>query len=111
VAELPLGLSKAVYARAAAAVSSDSGPRHIAAGFRVPTVALLGPTDPWVGRSDPAGCTEIRRDLPCSPCDRGECPLRHHDCMRLIGVEEVGAATLEALRRGRDRNRGDGPGG
>jgi heptosyltransferase-2 len=99
VADLPLGLSKAVYARADAAVSSDSGPRHIAAGFGVPTVALLGPTDPRVGRSDPARCVEIRRDLPCSPCDRGECPLRHHDCMRLISVEEVGAATLDALGR------------
>ena len=99
VADLPLGLSKAVYARADAAVSSDSGPRHIAAGFGVPTVALLGPTDPRIGRSDPDRCVEIRRTLACSPCDRAECPLGHHDCMRLIDVEEVGTATLEALRR------------
>lgn len=97
VADLPLGLSKAIYARASASVSSDSGPRHIAAAFGVPTVALIGPTDPVVGRSDPAGCTEIRRSLTCSPCDRGECPLIHHDCMRLIGAEEVGAALLERL--------------
>lgn len=97
VPELPLGLSKAVYARADAAVSSDSGPRHIAAGFGVPTVALLGPTDPRIGRSDPIRCVEIRRTLACSPCDRGTCPLGHHDCMRLIGVEEVAAATLAAL--------------
>lgn len=100
VADLPLGLSKAVYARADAAVSSDSGPRHIAAGFGVPTVALLGPTDPRIGRSDPDRCVEIRRTLACSPCDRGECPLGHHDCMRLIDVEEVGTATLSALLRG-----------
>lgn len=97
VADLPLGLSKAVYSRADAAVSSDSGPRHIAAGFGVRTVALIGPTVPQSGRSDPGRCVEIRRDLSCSPCDRGECPLRHHDCMRLISVEEVGAATLAAL--------------
>jgi heptosyltransferase-2 len=100
VADLPLGLSKAVYARADVAVSSDSGPRHIAAGFGVPTVALLGPTDPRIGRSDPDRCVEIRRTLACSPCDRAECPLGHHDCMRLIDVEEVGTATLEALHRG-----------
>jgi heptosyltransferase-2 len=98
VAELPLGLSKALYERADVSVSSDSGPRHIAAGFRVPSVALLGPTDPRIGRSDPERCVEIRRDLACSPCDRGECPLRHHDCMRLIGVEEVGAAALGMIR-------------
>jgi heptosyltransferase II len=100
VADLPLGLSKAVYARAAAAVSSDSGPRHIAAGFRVPTVALLGPTDPRIGRSDPERCVEIRRDLACSPCDRAECPLVHHDCLGLITVEEVGGAVLDLLERG-----------
>lgn len=101
--DLPIGLSKAVYARAAAAVSSDSGPRHIAAAFGVPTVALLGPTDPRLGRSDPCGCVEIRRTLACSPCGRGECPLRHHDCMRLIGTDEVGAALLEVLARGATR--------
>ena len=95
--DLPLGLSKAVYARAAVSVSSDSGPRHIAAGFRVPTVALVGPTDPRIGRSDAGRCVEIRRDLPCSPCDRGECPLVHNDCMRLITVAEVGRATIELL--------------
>ena len=99
LAELPLGLSKAIYARAAAAVSSDSGPRHIAAGFRVPTVALIGPTDVLLGRSDPERCVEIRRDLSCSPCGRGECPLVHHDCMATIEAEEVLAAVMGMLER------------
>lgn len=97
LAELPLALSKAIYARAAAAVSSDSGPRHIAAGFRVPTVALIGPTDVLLGRSDPGRCIEIRRELSCSPCGRGECPLVHHDCMRLIEADEVAAALFGLL--------------
>lgn len=103
VDELPLALSKSIYARAAVAVSSDSGPRHIAAGLSVPTVALIGPTDPRLGRSDPEGCVELRRDLVCSPCDRGECPLVHHDCMRLLTVEDVGTAALERLRWGIER--------
>jgi len=97
LAELPLGLSKAIYARAAASVSSDSGPRHIAAAFGVPTVALIGPTDLRLGRSDPGRCVEIRRELACSPCGRGRCPLGHHDCMRLIEVEEVAAALFGIL--------------
>ncbi len=100
VSDLPIGLSKGVFARAAVAVSSDSGPRHIAAAFGVPTVALIGPTDPRLGRSAPSRCTELRRDLPCSPCGAKECPLGHHDCMRLISVEEVGLAALELLERG-----------
>jgi heptosyltransferase-2 len=97
VPDLPLGLSKALYARAAAAVSSDSGPRHIAAAFKVPTVALLGPTEPRIGRSDPGRCVEIRRTLACSPCGEAECPLHHTDCMRLITVDEVVAALLDRL--------------
>jgi heptosyltransferase-2 len=99
VAELPLGLSKAVYRRAALSVSSDSGPRHIAAAFGVPTVAILGPTDPLLGRSDEIRCVEVRKPLVCSPCNEAVCPLGHHDCMRLITVEEVGQAALETLAR------------
>ena len=99
VDDLPLGLSKAVYRRARLAVTSDSGPRHIAAAFGVPTVALIGPTDPRLGRSDPRRCAEIRLDLACSPCDRGTCPLGHHDCMRLLEVEQVGRAALRMLQQ------------
>jgi heptosyltransferase-2 len=99
VEDLSIGLSKAVYKRATAAVSSDSGPRHIAAAFGVPTVALVGPTDPRSGRSDGQRCAEIRLDLPCSPCDKEVCPLRHHDCMRLITVDQVGQAVLSLLDR------------
>ncbi len=103
IADLPIGLSKGIFARAALAISSDSGPRHIAAAFGVPTVALVGPTDPRLGRSDPAKCVEIRRDLACSPCGRTECPLGHHDCLRLVTVEEVGRAAVDLTERFTDR--------
>lgn len=106
VAELPIGLSKAVFARAAAAVSSDSGPRHVAAGVGVPTVALIGPTDPRLGRSAPGRCVEMRLELACSPCGRGECPLMHHDCMRLIEADAVADAVLGLLRGGGSPGRG-----
>jgi heptosyltransferase-2 len=97
--DLPISLSKAVFARAALAVSSDSGPRHIAAAFGVPTVAVVGPVDPRLGRSDPARCVEIRLDLACSPCGQKECPLVHHDCLRRITVEDVGRTALELFDR------------
>jgi heptosyltransferase-2 len=97
VADLPIGLSKGIFAQATIAVSSDSGPRHIAAAFGVPTVALVGPTDPRLGRSAPSRCVEIRRELPCSPCNATECPLGHHDCMRTITVDEVAHAALQLL--------------
>jgi heptosyltransferase-2 len=94
---LPFGLSKAVLKRAAAVVTSDSGPRHIAAAFGTPTVVLHGPMDPLLSRSDQPRLVEMRLDLPCSPCGRRICPLTHHDCMRLLAVEDVGAALLSLL--------------
>ena len=40
-----LGVLKGVVAAARICVSNDTGPRHLAAAFAVPTVALFGPTD------------------------------------------------------------------
>jgi heptosyltransferase-2 len=97
VPSLPIGLSKALYRRAALSITSDSGPRHIAAAFGVPTVALVGPIDPICGRSDPVRCVELRLPLSCAPCGRRACPLGHHDCMRLIMPDQVGRAALELL--------------
>lgn len=97
--ELPFGLSKALLRRAAAVVTSDSGPRHIAAAFGTPTVVLHGPMDPRLSRSDHPSLVEMRVDLACSPCGRRICPLGHHDCMRLLTVDDVGQAVRSLLER------------
>lgn len=96
---LPFGLAKALIRRAGAMVTSDSGPRHFAAAFAVPTVCILGPMDPRLGWSDHPGLREMRLDLPCSPCGKPRCPLGHHDCMRLLAVEDVGRMMLSLLHR------------
>jgi heptosyltransferase-2 len=96
-AQLPFGLSKAVIRRAAVIVTTDSGPRHIAAAFQRPTVVLHGPMDPRLSRAAHDHLVEMRLDLPCSPCGQPICPLKHHDCMRLLSVEDVGAAVLKLL--------------
>lgn len=95
--QLPFGLSKAVIRRAAVMVTTDSGPRHIAAAFQRPTVVLHGPMDPRLSRAAHDHLVEIRLDLPCSPCGQPICPLEHHDCMRLLSVEDVGAKVLNLL--------------
>ena len=97
---LPFGLAKALIRRAAVVVSSDSGPRHFAAAFDTPTVAILGPMDPRLGWSDHPRGREMRLDLPCSPCGKRVCPLVHHDCMRLLSVEDVGRMMLSLLDDG-----------
>lgn len=40
-----LGVLKGVVASARLCVTNDTGPRHLAAAFSIPTVALFGPTD------------------------------------------------------------------
>jgi heptosyltransferase-2 len=95
--QLPFGLSKAVIRQAAVVVSTDSGPRHLAAAFQRPTVVLFGPMDPRLSRAEHDHLVEMRLDLPCSPCGQPICPLEHHDCMRLLSVEDVGAKVLKLL--------------
>lgn len=94
---LPFGLSKAVLRRADVLVTSDSGPRHIAAAFGTPTVVLHGPMDPRLSRSDQRHIVEMRLPLACSPCGRRVCPLQHHDCMRLLTVDDVGRTMFGLL--------------
>ena len=58
VARLPalgitIGSLKGVIRRAAIMITNDTGPRHIAAAFGVPSVTLYGPTDPrWTTLPD-----------------------------------------------------------
>jgi heptosyltransferase-2 len=95
--QLPFGLAKALLRRAAVLVTSDSGPRHIAAAFGTPTVVLFGSMDPRLSRSDQPDLIEMRLDLPCSPCGERSCPLVHHDCMRLLAVDDVGRRMMGLL--------------
>ncbi|MGE0757778.1 MAG: lipopolysaccharide heptosyltransferase II, partial [Pirellulaceae bacterium] len=86
---LSLGLTKACVQRSTLMVTTDSGPRHLAAAFNVPAVTLFGPTDPrWSTNYNPREIC-VRLDLPCSPCAKRACPLGHHDCMRKLTDEMV----------------------
>ena len=63
---------------------------HIAAAFGIPTVAIFGPTrdletHQWGNPKEMI----IRKELECSPCMKRVCPLKHHDCMKLITAVDV----------------------
>jgi heptosyltransferase-2 len=78
-------------------VCNNSGPLHLAAALRVPTVSLMGPTDPilWWPKGDNQAV--IRKDVECSPCSLGRCA--GHRCMDLITVEEVFDKVRDLLER------------
>ena len=97
-----IGLTKACIRRARLLVTTDSGPRHFAAAFGVPSVTLFGPThQAWSDNHDPLG-THVQLKLACQPCQRRSCPLGHHACMRDLSVAQVWqtvAAQLSSQRR------------
>jgi heptosyltransferase-2 len=98
---LPLDKLKALVARGALMITGDTGPRHIAVAFDRPVVCLIGPTDPNYTNYCLEQTVLLRKDLPCSPCQRKVCPLGHHRCMRDITVEEVIAAGELLIERAR----------
>jgi heptosyltransferase-2 len=84
-----LGLTKGCLARCRLMVSTDSGPRHIAAALGKPVVTLLGPTLPaWIENSSVRG-PMLRAALECLGCGKRTCPLAHHRCMRELTPERV----------------------
>jgi heptosyltransferase-2 len=89
----PLDILKGVIQRCRAMITTDAGPRHLASALGVPTVVLMGPTDPRFTAARLERSAILRRDVPCGPCHERVCPLEHHRCLRDIPPAEV----VEAL--------------
>ena len=75
-------------------ITGDSGPMHIAAAYKIPTVTIFGPTNDietsqWMNKNG----VILKSNLECQPCMKRECPLGHHNCMKSIKSDEV----LEAI--------------
>lgn len=90
-----------VFTRAALVLGGDTGPVHLAAGLRVPTVMLMGPTD--ANRNGPYGQLQnaIEVDRPCRGCWKRACP-KGLDCLAAISVDAVAekiGAVLRSVRR------------
>lgn len=80
--DVRFGPTKAFIRRASLLVSTDSGPRHIAAAVGTPTVALFGPIDPAWSENYQIAARRLHLRLECAPCGKRTCPLAHHRCLR-----------------------------
>jgi heptosyltransferase I len=69
-----LGELAALLQVAAFAVTTDTGPMHLAAALGAPVVALFGPTAPWRTGPFGQGHEVVRLGLDCSPCFQRRCP-------------------------------------
>lgn len=101
--EFTLQETGACLARAAVAVSGDTGVMHMATGVGTRVVALFGPTVEPFGfypYTRNGGAIVLERDLTCRPCSAmgtARCPLGHHGCLDDIQPDQVAAAVQRVV--------------
>lgn len=99
--ENSLNLLKALLGRCQLLITNDTGARHVAAAMNTAVVTLFGSTDPRWARIDYERERIVRVDVPCSPCQKKQCPnpagATFHQCMEAITVEMVLQAAGELL--------------
>jgi heptosyltransferase-2 len=101
--DVRFGPTKAFLRRASLVVSTDSGPRHIAAAVGTPTVTLFGPIDPAWSENYQTAAIRLHLRLDCAPCGKRTCPLGHHRCLRDLTPAIVRRA-VHSLRADREFN-------
>ena len=92
-----VGLLPTLLRRAAALVTNDSGPMHIAAAVGTPVVAVFGPTDPVRTGPFGDGHSVLTHDVPCRPCLSRRC--RHTVSLACL----FGVAPEQVVQAVRDR--------
>ena len=81
-------------------IANDSGPRHVAVGFGVPTVCIMGPTKPVYSEGPYEKGRVVRVDVDCGPCQRPVCRTDHR-CMTRITPDDIVDAALAYLPKAR----------
>ena len=77
-------------------ITNDSGPMHVAASFKVPIVAIFGPTNHTTTSPFTDSYRIVRHNVECSPCMLRECPIDHR-CMDRVTVDDVTEAIQSFL--------------
>ncbi len=89
----------ALLSRQSVFITNDSGPMHLSAALRVPTVAIFGSTDPVL--TGPMGdeIKVVSNSVPCSPCFERTCKFKHYDCLAIEPAEVIKAVEGLLLAR------------
>lgn len=91
MADQPLGIgtAKACMERGRMMISTDSGPRHVAAALGKPIVALYGPMTPIWSLNPTQRAVHLYEPLDCIGCHKRVCPLGTLRCMNDLSVDRV----------------------
>jgi lipopolysaccharide heptosyltransferase II len=89
-----------VLAGATVVLCNDSGVMHLAAACGAPTVAVFGSTEPKLTRPVNDGVVILRKHVPCSPCFKRTCPLKHTNCLMRITPDDMARGISAALTHG-----------
>jgi lipopolysaccharide heptosyltransferase II len=84
----------ALLAGAALLISNNTAPVHIAGATGTPVVDLYALTNPQHGPWMVPHRT-LSHDVSCKYCYKSVCPMKHHDCLRLVQPEQVLQAARE----------------
>ena len=95
---LGIGVAKACMARGRLMVSTDSGPRHVAAALGKPLVTVFGPMLPVWSENPTQRAANLHLDIDCIGCHKRVCPQGHHRCMCDLSVDRVYRAVVGLLQ-------------
>lgn len=79
-------------------VSNDSGLMHVASALDRDTIAIYGSSSPDFTPPLSQKSVILSKALPCKPCFKRECPLKHLNCLKTITPEEV-ICVIEGIKK------------
>lgn len=80
---------KSIFRRAAFVLTNDTGPRHLASAFNIPSVTIVGPVDRRLTDLPTERTAIASAGVPCAPCGKKVCPLPEHVCMTRLTADAV----------------------
>jgi len=97
VNRLRLRESAALLGGARAAITTDSGPLHLAQALAVPTLGLFGASLPEITGPRRNDALVLRGSVTCAPCSRNHCA--EQECMRQLTPDKVLTALAALLQQ------------